>query len=107
MASADNNSPFASKTVWWVCPYCGHLRLIPGVVASPSCTRASSGVGILLVDAGYWAIKSMTVVLAAAMVSIRRDMDEGRFMACIAAAICVISIGWSNGRIGYGIAPLS
>jgi hypothetical protein len=54
--------------------------------------RVAGGFG-LLVDAGYWAI-GMAVVLGAALVSIRRDKDEGRVMACIAAMICVISIGW-------------
>jgi hypothetical protein len=46
----------------------------------------------LLVDAGYWAI-GMAAVLGAAMVSIRRNKDEEQLMACIAAVICVISIG--------------
>jgi hypothetical protein len=46
-----------------------------------------------LVDAGYWAM-GMTVVLGAAVTSIRRERDEGRVKAYIAAAICLVSIGW-------------
>ena len=54
--------------------------------------RVPGGFG-LLTDAGYWAI-GMAVVLGAALVSIRREKDEGRAMACVAAVICVVSIVW-------------